>query len=123
MWVELESIKNNSSEEVWCLVGDFNSIRKLEERKVQVESTQAIRREMEDFNQFKWKIYHWWGEGTCDIGQTDTPKVEKTWKNIEVQGWVAYNMECFGDLKILSIELVVLINKLDLKDEEEGLIP
>ena len=51
MWKEINGVKLNQLSKAWCIIGDFNSIRRQEERKSLI-STSDYSREIKRFNDF-----------------------------------------------------------------------
>ena len=51
MWNEISDFKQGQLTKAWCIIGDFNSIRRQEERKSMVSSSDYSR-EIKGFNDF-----------------------------------------------------------------------
>jgi len=73
------SIKQQNSCKVRCLLGDFNSVRKPEERRnIGMDGTNRC--EIQEFNNFIYKsnvndLYMWLGKNTLGIDQMEWQKV------------------------------------------------
>jgi len=51
MWKKINGVRLNQLSKAWCIIGDFNSIRRQEERKSLI-STSDYSREIKGFNDF-----------------------------------------------------------------------
>ena len=51
MWEDLKQIRNNEPCKIWCMLGDFNSVRSEGERKG-INRVSGNKREMQGFNNF-----------------------------------------------------------------------
>ncbi len=51
MWGEINGFRSNQLSKAWCVIGDFNSVRRQEERKSMISVTDYSR-EIKGFNEF-----------------------------------------------------------------------
>ncbi|XP_068504674.1 uncharacterized protein [Phaseolus vulgaris] len=72
MWGEINGFRSNQLSKAWCVIGDFNSVRRQEERKSMISVTDYSR-EIKGFNEFIEK------SELVDIPLNDRVLVSKEW--------------------------------------------
>lgn len=118
LWGELEQWRQVSTSQMWCVAGDFNAVRSLEERKGLVDGNLYGVRESDDFNAFistvelfdiplLRKHFTWYQSNGKAMSRLDRFIVSHEWL-LAWPGWVqlALDME-FSDHCSLRLKCVV----------------
>lgn len=72
LWTEIVNLRNRVKKDRWCIVGDFNSIKYLEERRDNFNVVVGCR-DMQEFNNF---IHEMEVEGILLVGRGHTLGIE-----------------------------------------------